>query len=115
MSTFALSSVVEEALRARDFVKLRDALKNWQPPDLADLISTLPVEDQGVVFRILPRKLAAETFAYLTPDQQETLLKSMAQDEVAVLLSSMPDDDRTLLLEEMPAAATRQMLELLTP
>src|SRR5215467_2247575 len=115
MFTAVLPPVIAEALQARDLVKLRDALKNWQPPDLADLISTLPVEDQGVVFRILPRKLAAETFAYLTPDQQETLLKSMAQDEVASLLSDMPDDDRTLLLEEMPAAATKQMLELLTP
>src|SRR5499433_959326 len=115
MFTAVLPPVIAEALQARDLVKLRDALKNWQPPDLADLISELPLEDQGVVFRILPRKLAAETFAYLTPDQQEKLLKAMAQDEVAVLLSSMPDDDRTLLLEEMPAAATRQMLELLTP
>jgi len=115
MSIAALPPVVEEALSARDFVKLRDALKNWQPPDLADLMDALAVEDQVVVFRILPRKLAAETFAYLTTDQQERLLKAMAQDEVASLLSDMPDDDRTLLLEEMPAAATKQMLELLTP
>jgi magnesium transporter len=110
-----LPSVIDDALQARDFVKLRDALKNWQPPDVTDLISGLPVEDQPVVFRILPRKLAAETFGYLTPAQQEKLLKAMAQDEVTVLLNNMPDDDRTLLLEEMPAAATKQMLELLTP
>lgn len=114
-ATTTLPSVIEEALHLRDFVKLRDALKNWQPPDVADLINGLPVEDQAVVFRILPRKLAAETFGYLTPDQQEKLLKAMAQDEVTALLNNMPDDDRTLLLEEMPAAATKQMLELLTP
>jgi len=114
-ATVVLPSVVEEALHARDFVKLRDALKNWQPPDVAALIKALPVEAQAVVFRILPRMLAAETFAYLTQAQQEKLLKAMAQDEVTVLLNNMADDDRTLLLEEMPAAATKQMLELLTP
>ena len=114
-ATAVLPPVVDEALHARDFIRLRDALKNWQPPDVADLISVLPVEDQAVVFRILPRKLAAETFGYLTPAQQEKLLKAMAQDEVTALLNNMPDDDRTLLLEEMPAAATKQMLELLTP
>jgi magnesium transporter len=114
MPTAASPNVIEDALHARDFLTLRDSLKNWQPPDLASLINALPVEDQVVVFRILPRKLAAETFAYLTPDQQEKLLKAMAQDEVTDLLNSMPDDDRTLLLEEMPAAATKQMLELLT-
>src|SRR5205823_1457415 len=58
---------------------------------------------------------AAETFAYLTPSQQERLLKAMAQDEVTAILNSMPDDDRTLLLEEMPAGATKQLLALLTP
>src|SRR5215831_186180 len=114
-ATAILPSVVDEALHARDFIRLRDALKNWQPPDVADLISVLPIEDQAVVFRILPRKLAGETFGYLTPAQKERLLKAMAQDEVTTLLNTMPDDDRTLLLEEMPAAATRQMLELLTP
>jgi magnesium transporter len=114
-STVALPSLVEEALQARDFVKLHDAIKNWQPPDVVTLIRGLHVEDQAVVFRILPRKLAAETFGYLTQGQQEKLLKAMAQDEVTVLLNNMPDDDRTLLLEEMPAAATKQMLELLTP
>lgn len=114
-ATTTVPSAIDEALHARDFVKLRDALKNWQPPDVTDLITGLPVEDQAVVFRILPRKLAAETFGYLMPTQQEKLLKAMAQDEVTALLNSMPDDDRTLLLEEMPAAATKQMLELLTP
>jgi len=115
MSTAALPSAVEEALHARNFVRLRDLLDNWTPPDVADLIKALPAEDQAVVFRILPRKLAAESFTYLTSGQQEKLLKAMAQDEVAALLNHMPDDDRTLLLEEMPAAATKQMLELLTP
>ena len=114
-ATVVLPSVVVDALHARDFMRLRDALKNWQPPDVADLISVLPVEDQAVVFRILPRKLAAETFGYLTPAEQEKLLKALAQDEVTALLNNMPDDDRTLLLEEMPAAATKQILELLTP
>ncbi|HEV8486913.1 MAG TPA: magnesium transporter, partial [Blastocatellia bacterium] len=31
------------------------------------------------------------------------------------ILNDMSDDDRTLLLDELPAAATKQMLELLTP
>jgi len=115
MPVAVLPAEVDAALQGRDFVKLHDSLKNWHPPDVADLIDGLAVEDQVVVFRILPRQLAADTFAYLTPDQQEILLKAMARDEVTTLLNNMPDDDRTMLLEEMPAAATKQMLELLTP
>jgi magnesium transporter len=106
---------VRASLRRRDLVGLRESLKNWPPPDLAELLDEASVEDEVVLFRILPRKLAAETFAYLTPRQQERLLKAMAKEEVTTILNSMPDDDRTLLLEEMPAGATKQLLALLTP
>jgi len=68
-----------------------------------------------VLFLLLPRKRAGETFAYLTVGQQERLLKAMAKEEITAILSAMPDDDRTLLLDEMPASATKQMLALLTP
>jgi magnesium transporter len=75
----------------------------------------LSIEDQVVVFRLLPRKDAAATFEYLSLEEQEALLKAMAQEDVAALLNEMAPDDRTMFLEELPAAATRQLLALLTP
>ena len=39
----------------------------------------------------------------------------MAQEDVASLFNNMAPDDRTNFLEELPAAATRQLLSLLTP
>ena len=74
---------------------------------LAELLTELGVEDQVVVFRVLPRKDAAAVFEYLSLDAQETLLKAMAQEDVASLLNNMAPDDRTMFLEELPAAATR--------
>ncbi len=68
-----------------------------------------------MVFRLLPRKDAAATFEYLSLDEQETLLKAMAQEDVAALLNEMAPDDRTMFLEELPAPVTRQLLALLTP
>src|SRR4029078_6552687 len=73
------------------------------------------LEDQVVVFRILPRKNAAAVFEYLSREQQETRLKAMAQEDIASLLNNMAPDDRTMFLEELPAAVTRQLLALLTP
>lgn len=104
-----------EIIRRRDFIALREILKNWPAPDLANLIKTLAPEDQVIVFRILPRQLAADTFEYLELEAQEHLLKAMAQEEVAAILNEMAPDDRTVLLEELPAAATKQLLTLLTP
>jgi len=110
-----IHSDIEQAIRARDFIHLRDSLKNWTPSDVESLIEGLAVEDQVVVFRLLPRKLAAAVFEYLPLDAKDQLLKAMAQEEVAAILNDMSPDDRTELLEELPASATKQMLALLTP
>ena len=55
------------------------------------------------------------TFEYLSIEQQNALLKAMAQEDVAALLNNMAPDERTRFLEELPASATRQLLALLTP
>jgi magnesium transporter len=106
---------LEAVIRARDFARLRDMLVNWPPPDLANLIEGLAIEDQVIAFRILPRETAADVFEYMKLEAQEQLLKAMAQGEVAALLNDMAPDDRTTLLEELPATVTKQMLALLTP
>ena len=67
------------------------------------------------MFRVLPRKDAAAVFEYLPQEAKEALLKAMAKEDVATLLNDMAPDDRTLFLEELPAAATRELLALLTP
>ena len=102
-------------LRARDYARLRDILRNRHAGDVATLLTALSLEDQVVVFRVMPRKDAAEVFEYLSQEAKEALLKTMAQEDVAVLLNNMAPDERTLFLEELPAEATRQLLALLTP
>jgi magnesium transporter len=103
------------AIRARDYARLRDMMRNRHASDVAALLTELSLEDQFVVFRVLPRKDAASVFEYLSLDAKEALLKTMAQEDVAALLNNMAPDDRTLFLEELPAAVTRHLLSLLTP
>jgi magnesium transporter len=102
-------------VRQRDFVRLRDMVRNRPASDLATALTDLTPEDQVVAFRVLPRKVAAATFEYLTHEAQQTLLKAMAQEDIAAILNEMAPDDRTMFLEELPATATQQLLTLLTP
>jgi magnesium transporter len=103
------------AVHAKDFSRLRDMTRNRDASDLASVLTDLTLEDQVVAFRVLPRKDAAAVFEYLSHEAQEALLKAMAHEDVAALLNNMAPDDRTMFLEELPAAATRQLLSLLTP
>ena len=53
------------AVHARDFSRLRDMVRNRHASDLAAMLTDLAIEDQVVVFRVLPRKDAAAVFEYL--------------------------------------------------
>ena len=109
-----LTRDLESIIQDRDFSALRSTLDSWSPADLASLLVRLPVEDQVIVFRSLPRKTASTVFHYLNTHAREPLLKAMAKEEVAALLNDMAPDDRTNFLEELPASVTKQMLAVLT-
>ena len=114
MSPAQVQPKIEEALRTRNFSAIRGLLSDWEPADLADLIQRLEPEERGVLFRLLPRGAAADTFEYLSAEYQEDLLKALGREQVAAVLNDMSPDDRTALLEELPASVTRQLLTLLT-
>ncbi len=106
---------LESLIEARDFVSLREQIRNWPAGDLAELMEPLSAEKEAVVFRLLPRDEAANVFSYLPIERQQELLKAMAHEEVVGILNDMSDDDRTELLEELPAQVTQKLLNLLSP
>jgi len=106
---------LERVIQARDFGALHEMLKHWSPGTAAGLIEPLPIEQQVVAFRLLPRDLAADVFEYLSLEAQQRLVEAMATEEVARMLNDMAPDDRTALLDELPASVTQQLLNLLTP
>jgi magnesium transporter len=106
---------ITEMIRNRQFNELRRALASFGPATIADIFVDMAAEDVAVMFRILPRQLAADIFEYLSLESQEALLHSLGKDEVAVVLNEMDPDDRTALLEELPGAATQRLISLLSP
>lgn len=115
-----LSQLLQPEIRAlideRDLGTLKEILSDWTPTDIADLITNIPAEnEQFIIFRLLPKDLAADTFEYLDFDMQMNIIKAMGKEEVAAILNEMSADDRTALLEELPSAAAKQMIMMLSP
>ncbi|NLX23479.1 MAG: magnesium transporter [Phycisphaerae bacterium] len=106
---------IEEMIANREFIALRKAILSLDPSSVAELMEDLPPQDVGVVFRILPRGLAADIFEYLPLENQEELLRSLGREHVAAVLNEMDPDDRTALLEELPGTVTQRLLALLSP
>lgn len=110
-----LEPELRELIHRGDLRQLRTFLMEMEPPDLADLIDDLPLNEMAVIFRLLPRQLATEVFELLPLEMQENIVRGLAQSEVAQILNDMSPDDRTLLLEELPPAVTVQAMSLLSP
>ncbi len=106
---------IAEMVDAREFDQLRKVLIDLEPADISDLVSGLDDERAGVVFRLLPRDLAADVFSYLDGDQQQTLIERLGAERLGILLNEMDPDDRTALFEELPAEVVQRLIALLNP
>jgi len=110
-----LRDSLHDLLEARNFGDLRRMLVSLPPPDVAELMSDLSSEEEAVVFRLLPKDFATQTFEYLPLESQEALLRGLGDKDAAGILNDMSPDDRTALLEELPGKVTRRLLNLLSP
>jgi magnesium transporter len=106
---------LELLIKEKDWDALREVLSGMDGPDIAELMIDLPPEDEGVIFRLLPRERAALVFSYLPLDRQQEAVQSLSNAQVHSILTAMTPDDRTRLLEELPAEVTRRLLETLSP
>lgn len=109
-----LQPEIKDLINSRDFSSLKEVLDDWTPADIADLLSDLPDYEQAILFRILPKDIATDTFEYLEVEVQLSLLKALGHEEVAFILNDMSPDDRTAMLEEVPASVLKQMMNLLS-
>jgi len=110
-----LQPEINEIIAIRDFASLKSILSEWTPPEIADVIDDVEIEDRAIIFRLLPRELATATFEYLDIESQEQLLRALGQSEVAAIINDMAADDRTTLFEELPGPITKQLITLLSP
>ncbi len=101
---------IEKLLKERKFAALSKILKELNPADVAALMHTMPEEDLPIVFRILPKELAAETFAELDGDVQELLIKSFSDKELRAVMDELFVDDAVDMIEEMPANVVSRIL-----
>ncbi|HKR58118.1 MAG TPA: DUF1601 domain-containing protein, partial [Pyrinomonadaceae bacterium] len=66
-----LKRVLEKAIRERDLSTIRQMLEQQSPQDIANLLDGLKMQDQVIVFRLLPRNTSATVFEYLNTAAQE--------------------------------------------
>ena len=65
---------IEEYFEGKQYPQSRDLLMPLEAADIASLFDELNEDRLPLIFRLLPKELAAEVFVELDTDQQELLI-----------------------------------------
>ena len=106
---------VTKQLQSRAYLPLRETLMHHRAADIAALFGELEADEYPLLFRILPKKLAAEVFVEMDAEDQAVLIRLFSDKELRAVLDEMAMDDLVDLVEEMPANVVRRILTNATP
>lgn len=98
-------------IQEKNYIELKKALTNTQPADIAELFEEISADKILIAFRLLPKELAADTFAYLENDKQELLIKAFSDKELEDVFQELFIDDLVDIVEEMPANVVKRILK----
>ena len=111
--------IVEKALLKmldeKKYASLRDILVTMNPSDVAGLFDGLEEKQIPVMFRLLPKEQAAETFVEMEPEAQQLLIQGFSDNELREVLDELYVDDAADLVEEMPANVVKRILTQADP
>ena len=102
---------IEDLISRKRYAELRDLLLPLEAPDIALLCGDVNEAQLPLVFRLLPKELAAEVFVELDSDQQEMLIQGFSNTELKEVLDELYLDDTVDIVEEMPANVVKRILK----
>ncbi len=113
--TLKLEDTVVALAEQKKYPALRDVLVTMNPADAAALFDELDEHLLPLLFRLLPKDEAAETFVEMDPDSQELLIRGFSDSELKEVVDELYVDDAVDLVEEMPANVVRRILKQADP
>ena len=105
-----LTETIKVLLDEKKYSTLRDILTTMKPFDIAAVFEELQDEKTPILFRILPKELAAETFVEMNEETQEFLIHGFSDNELKEVVDELFVDDAVDLIEEMPANVVKRIL-----
>lgn len=107
--------LLTELLRSKKWQELKELLTEMNEQDIAELFMELEERDLTLIYRLLPKELAAEVFVNMEPEYQELLIRAFSDTELREVLDELYVDDAVDLIEEMPATLVKRILRHTDP
>ena len=102
--------LAEQLLEGRKYSLLRQMLSNMNSADIALLFDEIDKKEIPLLYRLLPKEEAADSFSYLSRDMQKTLINTLTDRELRAVMDDIFLDDTVDMIEEMPANVVARIL-----
>lgn len=99
-------------IEQKKFSSLKPILIEMRPFDIAELINDVDDDKVVVIFRLLPKYLANETFVEMDSESQEIVIKAFTDKELSGIINDLFVDDTVDMIEEMPSNVVRRILRV---
>ena len=113
--TANLTSTVETLLENKRYNSVKDILVTLNEVDIAAILDDQPPQRQIILFRLLPKELAADVFVEMEHESKELLINAFSDSELSELVSELYLDDAADIVEEMPANVVKRILRQADP
>ncbi|MBE6838692.1 MAG: magnesium transporter [Ruminococcus sp.] len=113
--TFSFAATFLSLLEDKKYPTIRDIMTTMNAVDIAMLFDEMDDERIPLLFRLLPKELAAEVFVEMDDDSQELLIRGFSDAELKAVVDELYVDDAVDIVEEMPANVVKRILKQADP
>lgn len=110
MEEMRLEKKIEELLAEKKYSEIKDIFAQMNGADISALFEEVPENKIPLLFRLLPKVLAAETFVEMEADAQKMLIQGFSDNELKDVFNELYLDDAVDIVEEMPANVVKRIL-----
>lgn len=110
-----MKETITELLKEKRIPELYHLFEEMAPADIAEQLKRFEDEKLPVLYRLLPKDIAAEVFVEMEADEQEFLIQSFTDKELREVINELYLDDAVDIIEEMPASVVSRILRNTRP
>ncbi len=92
-----VENTLQALLNEKKYTTIRDVLVTMNPTDVAAVFSGVEPEQLPLLFRLLPKEQAAESFVEMESDQQESLIRGLSDSELRQVMDELYVDDAAVI------------------
>lgn len=100
-----------ELVDNKAYAKLKAEVANLQEADIAEFLEELDVKKAVILYRMIPKEMAAEVFSFLDVERQAEISLLVTDEELNQIVDELYFDDKIDLIEEVPAGVVKKILK----